>query len=56
MLNKKPQFYSAKDVLSVKRNIKRKIGNSFMYNQLGKIDKKIKPKKKLKNKDLCFKS
>lgn len=56
MLNKKPQFYSAKDVLSVKRNIKRKIGNSFMYNQLGKIDKKNKPKKKLKNKDLRFKS
>ena len=56
MLNKNPQFYSAKDVLSVKRNIKRKIGNSFMYNQLGKIDKKNKPKEKLKNKDLRFKS
>ena len=56
MLNKKPLFYSAKDVLSVKRNIKRKIGNSFMYNQLGKIDKNFKPKKKLKNKDLRFKS
>lgn len=56
MLNKKPPFYSAKDVLGVKKNIKRKMGNSFMYNQLGKIDKKNKPKKKLKNKDLRFKS
>ena len=56
MLNKKPPFYSAKDVLGVKRNIKRKMGNFFMYNQLGKIDKKFKPKKKLKNKDLRFKS
>ena len=42
--------------MGVKINIKSKIGNSFIYNQLGKIDKKIKPKKKLKNKDLRFKS